>query len=585
MHRSPAQPADPGRTIVVWVPDWPVIAATTPSARRAEGDEAPLASAPVAVIEKGLVFACSAAARSAGIRRGLRLREAQARCVDLVTIANDQVLGLRRFEPIIMAVEQLMPGVQVIRAGMCAVRARGPVRFYGGEEKTAALLIERLRGAAGDADKDADKDASNGAGNDSRSESESGNDRNDRSDTTTVPDCRVGIADGLFAAEQAARSTTASAPVCIIPAGDSAGFLAPLPIAALGIPSLSALLPKLGMHTLGSFAALDQMQVRHRFGEAGSRAHTLARAAEKTAVVPRAVQKELDVQVDFEPSLDRADQIAFALRPVAERFTAQLAEQHRVCTAIRVRIDSEKSVSEQVWLHPRWFTAADVIDRVRWQVQPNSQGSSGSSGNSDNSDTGLGAVVRVTVSPETVDGAGNHEDGLWSTAPDERIHHGLARVQGILGHDAVLTAVIGGGRMLADRQLLVPWGDRPPAPGGSGPWPGRIPAPLPGSVFAPPLAARVVDAAGVSVGVDERGMLSAVPVRVQVAETLGSAKTLSPTEPVEIAAWAGPWPVDERWWDASAARSVNRFQVLDTTGCAWLLLESHRVWQAEARYD
>ena len=541
MHDSPTHPVAPDRTIVVWVPDWPVIAAEAPT-RPAESVGAPPTPTVVAVIEKGLVFACSAAARSAGIRRGLRLREAQARCSDLVTIAYDPILALRRFEPILMAVEHLMPGVQVIRAGMCAVRARGPVRFYGGQEKTAALLIERLRGTGDD-------------------------DGSEKNDATTVPDCRVGIADGLFAAEQAARSTTAASPIRIIPAGDSAEFLAPLPIAALGIPSLTALLPKLGMHTLGSFASLDAMQVRHRFGEAGSRAHTLASAAEKTTVVPRTVQNELDVQIDFEPPLERADQIAFALRPVAERFTGQLAEQHRVCTAIRVRIDSEQSVSERVWLHPRWFTAADVIDRVRWQVQPSSTGS------------GLGAVVRVTVCPETVDGAGSHDEGLWSTAPDERIHHGLARVQGMLGHDAVLTAVIGGGRMLADRQLLVPWGDRPPASGEAGPWPGSMPAPLPSSVFTPPLAARVVDAAGESVGVDERGALTAVPVRVQVSEALTGA------EPIEIVAWAGPWRVDERWWDAHTARSVNRFQVVDTTGCAWLLLEDHRVWRAEARYD
>jgi protein ImuB len=52
-----------------------------------------------------------------------------------------------------------------------------------------------------------------------------------------------------------------------------------------------------------------------------------------------------------------------------------------------------------------------------------------------------------------------------------------------------------------------------------------------------------------------------------------------------VTAWAGPWPVDERWWDARAARHLNRFQLIDETGCAWLLLQEGERWLAEARYD
>jgi protein ImuB len=52
-----------------------------------------------------------------------------------------------------------------------------------------------------------------------------------------------------------------------------------------------------------------------------------------------------------------------------------------------------------------------------------------------------------------------------------------------------------------------------------------------------------------------------------------------------IASWAGPWPIEERWWDAEQARQAHRFHIVDTDGMAWLLLlEGHR-WWAEARYD
>ena len=39
-----------------------------------------------------------------------------------------------------------------------------------------------------------------------------------------------------------------------------------------------------------------------------------------------------------------------------------------------------------------------------------------------------------------------------------------------------------------------------------------------------------------------------------------------------IEAWAGPWPVVERGWDAARARRAHRFQVVDADETAWLLV-------------
>jgi protein ImuB len=52
-----------------------------------------------------------------------------------------------------------------------------------------------------------------------------------------------------------------------------------------------------------------------------------------------------------------------------------------------------------------------------------------------------------------------------------------------------------------------------------------------------------------------------------------------------LTAWAGPWPLEERWWDAAAARSTNRFQAVDGEGVAWLLVLDDEGWWAEGRYD
>ena len=52
-----------------------------------------------------------------------------------------------------------------------------------------------------------------------------------------------------------------------------------------------------------------------------------------------------------------------------------------------------------------------------------------------------------------------------------------------------------------------------------------------------------------------------------------------------VASWAGPWPVDELWWDEAAARRVARFQVVGVDGTAWLMVVENGTWWTEARYD
>ncbi|WP_210481452.1 DNA polymerase Y family protein [Naasia sp. SYSU D00948] len=510
------------RTLVLWCPDWPVRAAA-----RAAGLPA---DAPLALTDRGDVFACSAPARAEGVRRGLRIREAQSRCAALVALPYDPALDARAFDPVLDGVEELMPGVQVLRPGTAALRMQGPARYYGGEDAAARELLACL-------------------------------------ERLGVADARIGIADGPFAAEQAARRSGPDR-VRIVPEGGSPAFLAPLPVTILGLPDLAVLLRRLGLPTLGAFAALPELEVRNRFGPDGAAAHRLAAGLDGRRVVPRIPPDELDVAVDFEPPLDRIDQATFGFRAAADRFLERLRGLGLVCTAIRVEITTERGeLSERNWLHPRSFTPAEVVDRVRWQLQGTGA-----------VDSGLGSpLTRIRVLPESVDAAAGHEEGLWGAAPDERIHHGLSRVQSMLGHEAVLTATIGGGRMLADRQVLVPWGDRGSVPRPADrPWPGALPGLPPATVFRDRRMCTVLAPDGAPVSVDERGVLSGPPARFAAPNT-GHARP--------VRAWTGPWTVEERWWDPEQGRRLSRFQVVDDDGEAWLLVLEGDSWWAEARYD
>jgi protein ImuB len=142
----------------------------------------------------------------------------------------------------------------------------------------------------------------------------------------------------------------------------------------------------------------------------------------------------------------------------------------------------------------------------------------------------------------------------------------------------VLTATIGGGRVLAERQQLVPWGDRATgAAGAKQPWPGSLPAPAPATVFEARRTVGVFSSGGEPIRVDDRGTVTA---QVALFSATGSIRDAR-----EVSAWAGPWPILERWWDARQHRSIQRFQIVDADGTAWLLMLDGEEWSAEARYD
>lgn len=512
---APAAAGD--RCLVLWFPGWPVTAWAL-----AGGADA---ARPVAVVAANRVVACSPEAAAEGVVIGQRRREAHSRCPGLEVLGADEARDSREFAQVVECVEQLAPGVQVVRPGVCALRSRGLASYVGSEAEAAEVLLEAVVVGVG------------------------------------VTSGRVGIADGMFTALQAAYLGD---PVNIVAAGQAAGFLAMLPVSRLGDEALSSLLPRLGVHTLGDFAALAPGAVRDRFGQHGLRLHTLASGRDPSRVQPRVPPPELTRQLDFEPPLALVEQVAFTARATVEEFIAGLTAVGLACTELRVEVTGElDELVARTWLTPGVFEPAAVIDRIRWQLQA----AAGSRLNS--------GVTSLRLEPVAVDALANHVPGLFGSGTDERVHHVLSRVQGMLGHEGVLTPRIGGGRWLAERQLLVPWGDRPvqgvPA---ERPWPGRVPDPLPTAVFSEPRPLEVITTAGECVKLDERGQLLGQPAELRIGD-----------DRRQVVGWAGPWPIEERAWDPARHRRGSRFQVIDDTGSAWLLVLQGGRWWAEGRYE
>jgi protein ImuB len=511
------------RSTVVWVPDWPVVSAG-------------LAGVPAAVVYANRVIACSAPARMEGVRRGLRRREAQGRCPELTVVEHDPGRDARAFEPVAAAVEQLTPRVEIVRPGLCAFATRGPSRYFGGDE----LLAVKVRA------------------------------------TVPVP-CEVGVADGRFAATLAARSGgQAAGPNAgtVIDRGGSPAFLAPFPVTALERPELADLLGRLGVRTLGSFASLPGADVVARFGPDGAIAHRLARGLDERPLAARVPPPDLAVVRLLDPPAERVDVAAFAARALASELHEALAARALSCTRVLIEAETEHGEAlARLWRHDGALTAGAIAERVRWQLDGWISSGATTSG-----------LTLIRLVPDEVIPASGRQLGFWggSAEADDRAGRALARVQGMLGVDQVVTPVLTGGRGPADRIRLVPWGDareddaeaitlgnRKSLPRqNDGPWPGQVPAPAPGVVHPEPLPVDVVDAADRTVVVTGRGLLTAEPARVNDEVVTG---------------WAGPWPVDERWWDPAAHRRRARLQVVTEAG-AYLIAVEGGCWFIEAEY-
>ena len=538
----------PQRTLCVWCPDWPVV-----TARRARPE---LVGVPVAVVDRvdGRVVVCAASreAREETVVPGLRRREAEARCAGLAVVDADPAADMRVFEVVARAIETITPRVVLERPGVCTFPTRGPSRYFGGDHELAALVFRTVRAAG-------------------------------------VADARVGIADGPFAARLAARAADAADGVRVVEPESTSAFLAPSPVRALvpadaepdvDVVALVDLLGRLGVKTLGAFAALPASAVLARFGTNGARLHRLASGIDEHPTPPAPPPPDLVESAELDPPATRVDEAAFAAKALADRLLGRLAGLGLSCSQVVVEAETEHGERlSRCWRHEGALTPAALVDRVRWQLEG---WLTGIECEPEDAFTTAGLTL-VRLVPEEVAPADGRQLGFWGgdAAARDRADRVLARLQGMLGHDAVVTAVPGGGRTPGERVRWVPWGDAREDPAGTGSyeWPGTVPGPSPARVYAPALSAELLDDNGAPVGVSGRGEATAAPARL-VCPAL-------PDGGGPVQSWAGPWLHDVRWWDRVTRRRRALWHVVvgaDTTTACLVGLEGGRA-TVEAIYD
>ena len=342
------------------------------------------------------------------------------------------------FDQVLTAVTAFCPGVEAVEPGVCAFGARGPARYFGGERALAGRIIAAVADLGVQA--------------------------------------RVGVADGLFAAQLAARGTrSASASpasaspasghlVLVVPPGRTAEFLARQPVSVLAdqdpaSQDLASLLNRLGLRTLGDLAALPAGDVASRFGAAGETVHRLARGLGSRPLAVRPPAEDLSVTQEFDPPEPLAEPVVFAAKALAERMHEGLAARGLTCVRVQVRaISADGRESRRLWRHDGLLSAAAVADRVRWQLDGwrVSTAPAAPVGPA-NANAATDADAATDANPATDAGA----------AEQRRDRHNRHRRRNRRGdHGAAAGAGPGGPRCRASARAL--GGDRGQRPGGAG---------------------------------------------------------------------------------------------------------------------
>src|SRR4051812_3790012 len=251
----------------------------------------PLALAPELGREQ-LIGEASAAAEAYGVRAGLRLGEALARCPTLRLVAPDPAGVADEWDRVLAALEGMGAEVESERPGVACFDASGLLNLHGGLDGVLTVTRRALHGAPARLGVAPSRFAAVAAASKARPR------RPEVTPGTRSPYGRQGDASGGGRSGGGPSGGGSSGGSRGRGAfrrrhfrGDAlAAYLAPLPIALLGSRPETAALPepleRFGIRTLGELAALPRAALADRFGAAGPLARDLARGRD-TPLRPR----------------------------------------------------------------------------------------------------------------------------------------------------------------------------------------------------------------------------------------------------------------------------------------------------------
>jgi len=518
-----------------------------------------------------------------GVQVGMRRRHAQALCPDIEIVAHQPSRDRTAFDAVVRVVNELVPLIEVSEPGLIVFAARGPSRYMGGDGPMALKIVEALKTSVADSHLTASLvGLAVGVG---------------------VADSRLAAQIASHASAMASSSANLFVPYVVEP-DKTNEWLAPQSVRVLSeFANINretiSLLERLGLNTLRDVCTLSESVLAGRFGELGVELHRLSRGDEQypLAVVPHPPE-HLCIEKFDEPVSDQQI-IINSVQRMAVAFTEYYSVHGSVCVRIVISFESEAGKrSERLWYRPQGLTTSAIIENAKWQLEAwlASQLASDISGDPESHALENYALenyglVRVQLIADEVRTDTAQQLRLWggSTQTDETATQAIGRLSELLGSSAVQVAKWQGGRDILDSyervsathaQTIGSANSHEQIPAQK--WRGALPNPAPSVVYSEPVQVQINDQFGKLLSVSARHELSASPVSVIIGATH-----------YKVNSWAGPWPVEERWWDLARSRRLVRLQLVcekitvDNVSqiLAMLVILEHGEWTVAAIYS
>lgn len=152
----------------------------------------------------------------------------------------------------------------------------------------------------------------------------------------------VGVASNKLCAKVASDLRKPDALV-VVPDGEEAAFLAPLPIRRLwGVgPKASDALRDFGVLTIGQLAAMPTATLRRRFGQHGASLAERARGVDPGGVVPISAPKTVGHELTFEHDVIDDAALATTLLDLADSVAGRLRRNHLAARGVQLKLRYE----------------------------------------------------------------------------------------------------------------------------------------------------------------------------------------------------------------------------------------------------
>jgi DNA polymerase-4 len=294
--------------------------------------------------ERGVVASCSYAARRFGVRSAMPTSQALRSCPSLLIVPTRHAVYREVSRQVMARLHALTPQVEQLSIDEAFLDVTGLVT-PNQEVTTARLLAHRLQ---------------------QQMQQELG------------LSCSLGVASNKMMAKIASdygksQVTDGRSPaaICVVPFGEEAAFLAPLPVSALwGVgPKTGAQLRALNLHTIGQLAQRSVQELVRRFGSHGYDLWQHARGIDNRDIQISRETKSISSETTFVEDVEEWDALAEVLREQAAEVASHLQRKKLQGNTIKIKVRwADFTTPTRQMTLPQATDQAGVIEEAALQL-------------------------------------------------------------------------------------------------------------------------------------------------------------------------------------------------------------------------